>query len=193
MHNDFNVVLASASPRRQELLKLIFPEFKISVSNVEEIVPETIEAEMVPEFLAKLKTINVAENFQDDLVIGADTCVLNNGEILGKPHSKNEAFDMLKKLSGNVHKVITGCAIIYKGCCTSFSVTTLVEFYELTDAEINAYINTEEPYDKAGSYGIQSNGALFVKEIKGDYYNVVGLPVAQLNRYINKIIKQAEN
>lgn len=185
---NFKVILASASPRRQELLKKIFSEFSVVISSVDETVPKNITDRNVPEYLAKLKAEDVAKKFPDDLVIGADTCVLINNEILGKPHTKDEAYNMLNKLSGNTHNVITGCAIYYNGVCTSFSVDTTVEFYKLSQQEIEDYINSDEPYDKAGGYGIQSNGALFVKAINGDYYNVVGFPVSELNRQIKNIL-----
>ena len=176
------VILASSSPRRKELLKLIFNEFEVCPSNVEEIVPKDLPSEKHPDFLAELKGEDISLKFPDSLVISADTIVLCDGEILGKPRDKDSAFEMLNKLSGKVHKVITGCALFYNGKRAVFSVETDVEFYNLSNEEISNYINTDEPYDKAGGYGIQSNGALFVKGITGDYYNVVGFPVAELKR-----------
>jgi len=107
MNINSKIILASASPRRQELLKLITPNFTVCVSDVEENIPENISIEKVPEFLAELKALNVVKRYPNELVIGADTCVIINNEILGKPHSKSEAYDMLKKLSGNIHNVIT--------------------------------------------------------------------------------------
>lgn len=176
------IILASASPRRQELLKLILSEFKVIPSDAEESVPNNISAEETAEYLAVLKAKAVAENHKDSIVIGADTCVVVGNTILGKPKDKNDARRMMKMLSGRVHKVITGCAVIEGKKTTSFSAVTEVEFYALSDSEIEEYINTAEPYDKAGGYGIQGKASLFVKGIKGDYFNVVGLPVAELNR-----------
>lgn len=175
-------ILASASPRRQELLKLILPEFKIIPSGIEEIVPLGMEGEEQPRYLANLKAKDIAVKYPDDIVIGADTSVIIDSTVLGKPVNADDAFGMLKILSGKKHKVVTGCAVVKKGLCNSFSVATEVEFYPLSDSEIEDYIITGEPFDKAGAYGIQGRGALLVKEIRGDYFNVVGLPVAELNR-----------
>ena len=180
-----NIILASASPRRKELLKQITEDFEISVSSVEEIVPDNIPAEEVPQFLSTLKARDVALNYPDKLVIGADTCVLCNGKILGKPKDNDDAYNMLSLLSGKTHSVITGCTLVKNGKSISFSVTTEVEFFKLTDQEIYDYIATNEPFDKAGGYGIQSKGGLLVKEINGDYFNVVGLPIAKLKKIMD--------
>ena len=184
-----NIVLASASPRRQELLKQITDSFIVKVSSVEEIIPEGMLCDEVPQFLATLKAKDVATDFPNDLVIGADTCVLCDGKILGKPKDEDDAFNMLSDLSGKTHSVITGCALVKAEKSISFSVTTEVEFFDLTEDEINKYIKTNEPFDKAGGYGIQGKGSLFVKRINGDYFNVVGLPIAQLNRVIDSFSK----
>ncbi len=179
-----NIILASASPRRRELLKLIFSDYTCIAADIPEIVPDGILNEKAPEYLARLKAEHIAKSYKDALVIGADTSVLLNDKILGKPKNIDDAREMLASLSGNIHKVITGCALCYKGKTVSFSAVTEVEFYELSETEIEEYIKTDEPYDKAGGYGIQSKGGLFVKKINGDYFNVVGLPVANLNKYI---------
>lgn len=184
------VILASASPRRRELLKLIFSEFEVCASNAEETVPNDISAENLPVFLANLKGEDIAQKYPDSLVISADTVVLCEGKVLGKPANKTEASEMLSLLSGKEHKVITGCALFLRGKSLAFSVSTDVEFYKLSDTEIEKYINTSEPYDKAGGYGIQSKGALFVKKINGDYYNVVGFPIAELRRKIFEFAPQ---
>lgn len=177
-------ILASASPRRKELLALAVKDFEIVPSKIPEIVPDGLEVEKHSEYLAKLKANDIAKDFKDAVVIGADTSVILGNEILGKPKDREDAKRMLKMLSGNIHKVITGCAVVKNGVCESFSVTTEVEFFELTDKEIEDYLNTDEPYDKAGSYGIQALGGLFVSAIKGDYFNVVGLPIAHLKRFL---------
>ncbi len=187
----FDIILASASPRRKELLGLLFSEFKVCPSAAEEILPDGIKAGDCPEYLAKIKASDIAVKHPESLVIGADTVVLADGKILGKPKSTADARQMLKMLSGKTHKVITGCALVLGEKQRSFSVTTEVEFYELCDSEIEDYILTNEPFDKAGGYGIQSKGAVLVKGIKGDYFNVVGLPVATLDREIKKIITNA--
>ncbi len=180
-----NIILASASPRRQELLKQITDDFTVNVSSVEEVVPEGIPSDEVPQFLAMLKAKDVGTQFPDNLVIGADTCVLSDGKILGKPTDQKDAFKMLSGLSGKNHTVITGCALVKGDKSISFSVSTEVEFFPLTDVEIKEYIKTNEPFDKAGGYGIQGKGSLFVKKINGDYFNVVGLPIAQLKRVMD--------
>ncbi len=185
---EINVVLASGSPRRQELLKYIFSDFTVKASSVEEIIPESLDVTEIPEYLAEIKAKDIASNFPNSLVIGADTVVIIGNTVLGKPKNRAEAYEMLKSLSGNTHKVITGCALLLNGNCRKFSVTTEVEFYPLTENEIEEYIASDEPYDKAGGYGIQSNGALLVKGIKGDYFNVVGFPIAELKRQIQYIL-----
>lgn len=178
------VILASGSPRRKELLGLIFDKFDIIVSNVEEIVPDNISLEQQPEYLSKIKCSSVSSDYPEAIVIGADTSVFAEGKVLGKPKNKEDAFNMLKILSGRFHDVITGVTVMCGDVCKSFSVVTKVEFFKLSDNEIDAYTETSEPYDKAGGYGIQSLGGLFVKGIIGDYNNVVGLPVAELNRVL---------
>ncbi len=176
------IILASASPRRRELLSVITDNFEVVPSDAEEYVPQSISPEDTAEYLARLKALAVAETYKNRTVLGADTCVLAEGRILGKPKDKADAAEMIKLLSGKTHRVITGCAIARNNRVLSFSTVTEVEFYDLSDSEIEAYISTDEPYDKAGGYGIQGKASLFVKAIKGDYFNVVGLPVAELNR-----------
>lgn len=178
------VILASASPRRKELLGLITEEFTIIPSGVEETVPDGIPPEKQPEFLAKLKAEDIAKKYPHDIIIGADTSVIIDDCVLGKPDGREEARSMLNRLSGRTHKVITGCAVIKNGECRSFSSVTEVEFYRLTDKETEDYIATGEPFDKAGAYGIQGKGGLLVKAIRGDWFNVVGLPVAELARVL---------
>lgn len=180
-------ILASQSPRRRELLSVITEDFTIIPSNIEEIVPEDIAPFESPEYLAKIKALDIAKTHPDDIVIGADTSVFLGDSVLGKPKNRNHAYEMLSMLSGNTHYVITGCAIVKGDKCISFSVKSEVEFYKLTDDEINAYLDTDEPYDKAGSYGIQAKGALLVKEIRGDYFNIVGLPIGELNRRLKEL------
>lgn len=181
------IILASASPRRQELLKLITEDFAVIPSDIDEIVPNEVAPEKSPEYLAVKKARHIFENGHiNDIVIGCDTGVFIDGEMLGKPKDKRNAEEMLMKLSGRRHKVITGCCICKNGSINSFSQTTEVEFYSLSEDEIESYIATGEPMDKAGAYGIQGRGALLVKGINGDYFNVVGLPVARLNKELIK-------
>ena len=181
------IILASASPRRKELLSLISDDFKVAPSDCDESIPEDMPVCEFPEYIAREKAISVSKKFPPDTVIGADTGVFSGGKILGKPTDEENAREMLKELSGKTHKVVTGCAVVKNGICQSFSAETQVEFYSLTDNEIEAYILTGEPFDKAGAYGIQGKGSLFVKRIDGDYFNVVGLPIAKLKRFITKI------
>lgn len=182
------IILASASPRRQELLRLIFNDFIIKPSDIDESVNEDIELKKHPEYLALKKAEHIYKSdHQNDLVIGCDTGVFIDNLMLGKPKDQSDAKSMLKLLSGRKHEVITGCAVYNQGRCRSFSVTTEVEFYPLSDKEIEQYIMTGEPMDKAGAYGIQGKGALFIRRIVGDYYNVVGLPVSALSRMITKL------
>lgn len=182
------VVLASQSPRRQELLKLIFSDFAVMPAEVDETLPEGIAATSASEYLAVKKAAAVAEKHPDCLVIGADTVVLCDDKILGKPENKTEALEMLHLLSNRSHLVITGCAMYYGGRHLSFSESTEVNFLPITDEDIEAYVLSGEPMDKAGAYGIQGGASLFVKGINGDYFNVVGLPVAALNQNVKRFL-----
>ncbi len=182
------VVLASASPRRRELLSEITENFIIEPSNADETVSGDVNIDDIPEFLALLKASDVAKNHKDDIVIGSDTIVVVDDKVLNKPKDKDDAFNMLKMLSGRKHRVLTGCAIVCGDKTHSFCEETQVEFYELNDNEINDYIATNDPMDKAGAYGIQTHGKLLVKAIYGDFYNVVGLPVARLKRELSSFL-----
>lgn len=182
--------MASASPRRQELIALISENVICAPSGVEEVIPDGLAVSEIPLSLASQKAAAVAESFPDDLVVGCDTGVILDGEILGKPEDKEDARRMISALSGRTHQVITGCSLHYKGKSKGFSNVTEVEFFKLSEKEIEDYINTSEPYDKAGGYGIQGKAGLFVKAIKGDYFNVVGLPVAELNRQLKALTEE---
>lgn len=175
-----SIILASGSPRRQELLHMITDEFTIIPSDADETISEgTLSPAQA---LASRKARSVATAHPDDTVIGCDTIVVADGEILGKPADRDDAYRMLKMLSGRTHSVITGVSIINGGKENLFSEETRVTFYPLSDKEINDYIDTGDPMDKAGAYGIQTEGALLVKCIDGDFFNVVGLPVSRLYR-----------
>ena len=178
------LILASGSPRRKELLGKLHIPFEVVVSECDETLPEGIPADAAAELLAVRKAAAVAKEPPDAVVIGADTTVLLDDEILGKPADAADCKRMLHALSGRLHKVVTGVAVFWGGRSASFSDETGVQFYPLTEAEIDAYAASEEPYDKAGAYGIQGQGALLVAGIHGDYYNVVGLPVARLARQL---------
>lgn len=175
------IILASGSPRRRELLKLVESDFDIRVSDADESVPENITAEKTAEYLSMIKAKAVSRG-GDELIIGCDTVVIIDGKVLGKPVDEKDCTEMLMRLSGKTHTVYTGVSFIYNENSYSFSIKTDVEFYPLTEKEIYEYISTGEPFDKAGGYGIQGRGALLVKGIYGDYYNVVGLPVSALKR-----------
>ncbi|MCH5314596.1 MAG: septum formation protein Maf [Eubacterium sp.] len=177
------IILASKSPRRRELLSLITTNFEVKTADVDEALPSGISPKDAVEYLSKIK----AQPFKNgtDIIIGADTVVTLDEKILGKPENEQEAFDMLRMLSGREHSVFTGVTIIKGEEETTFSCETKVEFFELSDRQIWDYIATGDPMDKAGAYGIQNGGALFVKKINGDYSNVVGLPVSLLNIYLN--------
>ncbi len=183
------LILASGSPRRMELMEKLHIPFKVEVSGNEEIIPEGIEPEKLPEYLAIEKAKDVFKKHEGEgaVVIGSDTIVLCNGKILGKPHSREEAIEMLKGLSGRTHEVVTGVGIISDAGSHSFTDTCEVEFYPLKDEEIERYVDSGEPMDKAGAYGIQGDGALLVKGIRGDYYTVMGLPVARLYRVLSEL------
>lgn len=179
------LVLASKSPRRSEILKTAGIDFTVRVADADETIPEGTSPEDAVVFLAARKAMAVARA-EDETVLGADTVVVLDSEILGKPKDKNDAFNMIKRLSGRVHSVFTGVCAIGAGLSMTFAEETKVEFYKLTDEEINTYINTDEPYDKAGAYGIQGLASKFIRAIEGDYFNVVGLPVSAIYQKILK-------
>ncbi len=178
------IILASASPRRKELLGFIVNEYEVVPSKVEEIVPKGMPVLKQPEYLSKIKALDIAKQYPNDIIIGADTSVILGKEILGKPKDRTDAERMLLNLSGKVHKVVTGCTVVKNGATKSFSVVSRVKFQKLTKTEIDAYLDTDEPYDKSGSYAVQGRAGAFVEWIKGDYFNIVGLPIAQLKKYI---------
>jgi septum formation protein len=181
------LILASASPRRKELLEQINVPFQVSVSEVEEVMEGLTRPEDIVVSLALQKAQDVAQHFTHDVVLGADTIVTYDGLVLGKPKTKEEAYDMLQTLSGHTHEVFTGVAILYNNEQISFFERTEVTFYELSNDEIRGYIESGEPMDKAGSYGIQGLGAMFVQKINGDYFSVVGLPVGKVYRELKNI------
>ncbi|MBP5604010.1 MAG: septum formation protein Maf [Ruminiclostridium sp.] len=176
------LILASKSPRRKELLSLITPDFMIITAVGEEKADRSLEAGEYVRELAVHKATEVYSTHTEDTVIGADTVVAIDGEILGKPSGREDAARMLRLLSGRIHSVFTGACIISKNRKISFFEETKVRFFTLSDDEIERYIDTGEPFDKAGAYGIQDKGALLVEGIEGDFYNVMGRPVGRLAR-----------
>lgn len=187
MLNNINIILASASPRRQELLKLIADNFEVRPADIDETVPDGTN----PFEAAEIIAVKKAQAIKDEsaLIIACDTVVIIDGVILGKPKSAENAFEMLSMLSGKTHSVVTGVCLCCKGKSLSFSEKTDVEFYPLSDSEISEYISTGEPFDKAGGYGIQGFGGVLAKGINGDFNNVVGLPVSRLKREIERFLK----
>ena len=179
-------VLASKSPRRLELLKTIIPDIEVIPPEIDE---STITSKKPANLVMKLsqaKGRDVIVKHKKENVIAADTVVVLENEILGKPDNEKHAKEMLKKLSGRTHKVITGVSVFIKDFCFSFYDETVVEFYNLNDAEIEWYVSTGEPLDKAGGYGIQGHGKIFIKSINGDYFNVVGFPIAKFYQKLKK-------
>ena len=182
------IILASASPRRKELLETAGAEFEIVVADVDETVPEGTKPEDAAVMTAEKKAVAVAENHKDSIVIGADTIVVAGGKILGKPADKSDACRMLSMLSGVEHNVVTGVCLVCGDKKSTFAQVSKVKFYELTEAEIEAYVETGEPMDKAGAYGIQGKGCVLVEKIEGDYFNIVGLPVARVIKELSKFM-----
>lgn len=194
------IILGSASPRRRELLAQIGAEFEVRVSNKEEIYHSTVPEEIVKE-LALMKAENVAAELAEEnsawavkstVVIGADTIVVLDGKILGKPADEADAVRMLNSLQGRRHDVYTGVAVLDydengEKHVYNYSVGTAVHVNGMTDEEIRAYVKTKDPLDKAGAYGIQGRFAAHIDRIEGDYYNVVGLPVSRVYRTLREL------
>jgi len=181
------IILASQSPRRKEILEMIGLKFVVQKSRYEETrIDDKSPAELV-EFHAIEKAKEVAEKYSNELVIGSDTIVVINNEILEKPKSEEEAFEMLRKLSGKTHEVQTGVAIVNSknGKTISFVEITEVTFFPLSDEMITHYLHNYKYADKAGSYAIQDYSGLFVEKINGCFYNVVGFPVSRFNNFMN--------
>ncbi len=179
----YRVMLASASPRRRELLSQLLIDFEIATGkDVDESYPDDMPADEVAAYLSRQKAdAYKADIAANELVITADTIVINNNTVLGKPATAQEAVEMLQSLSGHTHKVITGVTITSATRQVTFSAVTLVEFATLDDAEIHHYVDTFTPLDKAGAYGIQEwIGCIGVRNINGSYYNVMGLPLHRL-------------
>jgi len=181
------LVLASNSPRRKELMKLITSDYEIITTDVKEIFDEQLPNEEIVMDLAFKKAVSVFKLNQDRVVLGFDTLVYLGNELLGKPKNEEEAKAMLRKLSGTTHIVYTGCAIISKSISKSFYEATRVGFIEMTEAEIEEYVASGEPMDKAGAYAIQGLGSKFVNRVNGDYFTVMGLPVSRLYRELKSL------
>ena len=184
------IILASQSPRRKMLLEWAEISFEVVVADIEENYPSDLSKHLVPEYIAANKALAIKEKVaqKDTCIIAADTIVLLNDEILGKPLDTADAIKSLEKLSGNLHEVITGVAIYYKGELHQFSQTTQVKFHDLTKDQIQFYVDQYKPFDKAGAYAIQEwIGVIGIESIQGDFYNVMGLPVSKLVQKLQQL------
>ena len=180
------LILASASPRRKELLGLFHVPFTIRVADIDETMdPQLSPADEVGR-VSRMKALAVQRE-DDDIVIAADTIVVCAEKVLGKPHSPEEAVQTLRLLSGRDHQVMTGVTVVRGNEAETFTEVTDLHFRDLTEKEIRAYVATGEPMDKAGSYGIQGGAALFCSHMVGDYYNVMGLPVCRLGQTLRRM------
>lgn len=185
---NIKLILASSSPRRRELLGIFSLPFECIPARGEEKPEGYASCEALTEGLARQKALEVAASAEGDaVIIGSDTLVECDGKKLGKPKSEEEAFSMLRALSGRTHRVCTGLCVVRGERIVSGVEITEVVFRELTDAEIRAYIRTGEPMDKAGAYGIQGRASLFVEGIRGDYFTVMGLPLCRLGQMLREV------
>lgn len=182
------IILASTSPRRNELMKLLGIPFEVIASELDESSIKEKDPERLVQILAQEKAKAVSKGSKNSIVIGADTIVYHKGKIIGKPKDKKHAAEILRSLSGQQHSIFTGFAIIDSDNDKSFVgvASAKVTMKELNDAEINSYIATEEPMDKAGAYGIQGIGGLLVEKLNGHFYDVVGLPLTVLRKELKK-------
>ena len=181
------VILASRSPRRQELMCQCGIPFSVFVPQIKEHFDTKLTMEKAIEKLAREKCESVKQLYPERTIVGADTVVVLGEKILGKPTDRDDAFEMLTLLSGKTHRVITGVCILSPGKDVVFHQTSAVRFHALTSGEIREYIDSGEPMDKAGAYGIQGKGALLIREIRGDFYSVMGLPVSRVYRELRDI------
>lgn len=185
-----NLILASQSARRKQLLEWADIDFEVIVSDADETVPTGMSFEEVAIFIARKKASAIAalESSRQKAIIAADTIVVCNDLVIGKPIDEADAINILRMLSGNVHKVITGVCIIKGNEVIEFSDTTKVEFHSLTEEQIHYYVSTYKPYDKAGAYAIQEwIGVVGIKAIEGDFYNVMGLPVSRVIKALKEL------
>ena len=182
------IILASKSPRRRELMEMLKLPFEIIVSDIDEQIDYDNDLVKEIEKLSFRKADAVYQENKDALVIGSDTIVKIGNDVLGKPNSVEQAKEMLRELSDNTHEVVTGVTIICNDQVETFSSVANVTFYPLSEEEIDEYVKTNEPMDKAGSYAIQGDGAKFIRSIEGDFYTIVGLPVGELYHRLKKYL-----
>lgn len=186
----YKVVLASGSPRRKEIFEQVGITFEVMISNIEEVTTKEKPEEIVLE-LAEIKALDIAKQMNENvIVIGADTMVAMNGQVMGKPKNEADAKKMIGMLQGNKHQVYTGVSIVIKKSekerCLSFVEKSEVLVNPMTEGQIDAYLGTDEPYDKAGAYAIQGKFAVNIGGIEGDYYNIVGFPISRLYQVLLK-------
>jgi septum formation protein len=182
------LILASRSPRRKELLGLLGYDFDVIVSDVSESVNEDLSPVELVKTLAYQKAIAVFEKHSHDVVLGCDTIVVVDDEILGKPKNQGQAKEMMLKMKNREHQVITGVAILSEEKKIVFSNTSVVHFNDIAEKEIDEYIKTPEPYDKAGGYAIQGWAARYISAIEGNFYTIMGLPLDQVFENLNKLL-----
>lgn len=180
------IILASKSPRRRELLGKMGLEFSVQAADIDETMNPSLPPKQEVARVSRAKAAAIPADM-DTVVIAADTIVVCQGKILGKPHNQEEARQMLRQLAGKTHQVMTGCAVRRGDALLHHTEITDVAFRPLADAEIEAYVKTGEPMDKAGAYGIQGLGGLFVQRLSGDYYNVMGLPICALTQMLRQV------
>lgn len=182
------IILASASPRRKEILRLTGLNFAVCESDYEEDLNLSLKPRDLARFLSRKKAGSVAHKYKDAIIIAADTFILFRNRLHGKPHTEKEAEKMLRMLNGKAHSVITGFTIMDTGSnkILSRSVETKVYLKRLSGEEISAYVRSKEPLDKAGAYAIQGRGAVFIEKINGDFFNVMGLPLCALTKSLKK-------
>ena len=187
-----DIKLASKSPRRHQLLRNIIKDFEIVSKEIDESYPKSLKANEIALYLANLKAKSYEKEAKENqLYITADTIVVYQQKVLGKPKNEKDAFNMLQELSGKTHRVYTGVSLLFNGEINSFVDATEVTFYDLSEEEIKFYIDYHRPMDKAGSYGIQEwMGYVGVKKMEGDFFNVMGLPLHRLYREIEKVISK---
>ena len=188
---NFDIVLASNSPRRKAILSQVHQNFIVQPSNINEDFTIKLLPKAFCEHWSSEKAKSIAESHSDKLVIGADTIVVNDDKILGKPKNQRESFAMLESLSGKTHKVLTGVSLIHLelGIDYTFNESTDVTFCTLSNDDIRNYVDKYKPYDKAGSYGIQDGFSVYVKKINGCFYNVMGFPISRFHKFY-KMIKE---
>lgn len=188
--NNFRIILASRSPRRQQLLRELGLRFEVIIKDFNESYPEGLDGEEIARYVASGKANTFKNEISDnEIVITADTIVWCNNKVLGKPLNSNDAIRILKEISGNTHEVITGVSILSSLKEVTFTASTKVTFEKLSDDEINYYINNFKPFDKAGAYGIQEwIGIIACSHIEGSYFNVVGLPIQRLYKELQNFM-----